>query len=185
MQKLSFVQALRDRLGDRSRRRIWRVGLLSGLVLLGAACNADSDAAMPDAALRRHRDAGASTTSCIHCSMIVQIITQGGIGGGPDPCMGGGMGGPPGGFSFCNEPVFSAFTSCLQNKCAASCSFGGGMMCSADGGTLPPPDAGTAAADAGMSRDAGAPADAGSGVTCEVCVNTQCAAELGQCGADK
>jgi hypothetical protein len=181
MQKMSWIQALRDRLRNQSQRGTQRVVLLSALVLLGTACKADSDVAMPDAAPRRHRDAGTATTSCIHCSMIVQIITGGGIGGGPDPCMSG----QPSDFTFCNEPVFTAFTSCLQNKCAASCSFSGGMMCPADGGTLPPSDAGAEPGDAGTNRDAGAAADAGSGVSCEACVNIQCAAELVQCGADK
>lgn len=185
MQTLSSVQCSRGSLWERLLRKACPdLALLAVLVTAVAACSSTPAAETPDAGPRRKRDAGTTTsTTCLHCSMLTQLIAGGGIGGGGmNPCAGGGMG-APGGFTFCNEAVFTAFTGCMQNKCAQSCSFGMGMggaeMCPPDGGVPPPPQ------DAGIDMDAGLASDGGMGVTCEVCVKTECAAEYAQCGADK
>lgn len=177
--------------------RAQRVGrVLLCAVSLTAACSTGSSSDAADAAPRRKRDGGTSPAmSCIRCSMLAQLLTSGGgPPGGMDPCAGGMTGGGmTGGFTFCSEAVFSAFTVCMQARCAASCPLGpgmgtGGMMCPPDGGSVPPADAG--AGDAGLvpdagGSDAGAAADGGSAVSCASCLTSRCAAEYAQCEADR
>lgn len=178
-------------------QRVWRVLLCA--VSLTAACSTSSGTDAADATPRRKRDGGTgSAMSCIRCSMLAQLLTSGGgPPGGMDPCAGGmtggGMTGGTGGVTFCSEAVFSAFTGCMQARCAASCPLGpgmgtGGMMCPPDGGSVPPADAG--ARDAGLipdagASDAGAAPDGGGAASCASCVTSRCAAEYAQCEADR
>jgi hypothetical protein len=169
---------------------LWQLALFFTLILGSAACPADPAADVPDAAARRHRDSGTGPFgSCLHCAMIAQLLSGGGIGGGMDPCASGGPGGGTGGFTFCNETVFNSFVGCLQTSCAASCPFGmapaGGMMCPADGGTPPPPPDASTPADGAATSDGGSKGDGGSEPSCVACLMAKCAAQYSQCGEDK
>lgn len=109
---------------------------------------------------------------CLRCSLVLNFIS-GGLGppmmGGGDPCSMPAMM-PPGGFTFCDPQAFNNLMACMMGSCSDACSLGGAMMCMADGG---------------MPLDAGRPATADAGLTCDACLKARCPPVVAACEADQ